>query len=104
MIYAVFNMTDRVEGANWDSFKSFENRQDLNSLVEVYKDDQEVGFSYQEISKEEFDNKEVLHIEDKIDILQKSNHKEAVMDYILHCCPKNIIDEAFKLFITDFND
>lgn len=104
MIYTVFNMTDRVEGANWDSFKSFENRQDLNSLVEVYKDDQEVGFSYQEISKEEFDNKEVLHREDKIDILQKSKHKEEIMNYILGYTPKNIIDEAFQLFITDFND
>jgi hypothetical protein len=104
MIYAVFNMTDRVEGANWDSFKSFENRQELASYIESMREDIEVGFSVTQISKEEFDNKEVLHIEDKIDILQKSNHKEAVMDYILHCCPKNIIDEAFKLFITDFND
>lgn len=104
MIYTKFNFTDRVDGVNWDSFKSFESKKDLDEMLEVYKDDMEVGFSFTKISKEEFDNKQVLDIEDKIDILQKSKHKDKVMDYILYCSPKNIIDEAFRLFITDFNE
>ena len=59
MIYTKFNFTDRVEGGNWDSYKTFESQEELNEMLEVYKDDVEVGFNYKIITEEEFKIKEV---------------------------------------------
>lgn len=58
MIYTKFNFTDRVEGANWDSYKSFESQEELNEMLEVYRDDMEVGFNHEIITEEQFINKE----------------------------------------------